>query len=379
MPGQPSGEPSRSLARLLADLPAKRLQDLADHWQATPGPDQSLAAALYRRMIDETARQASLASLPDSARLVFATLAARGSVSTTDLLQLLPFTEDDLGRALEALGDLGLAWSPGGTGRSWYPLGRRWVVPEELAGSRRRVPSRPPGPSRPRWPPSAPSASPPVARPLDHPPDSVLPVGLVPRLISQGVQAGQGNQALPSTRATAAWQYAEHAGVTLGIWERRRGRLVPGRRAAAWRELAWNQQVRALARLWLIDERSPRVIPSRVRQGIWRMLWHLETDVWYDLRSIGPIVAWCARAPNVGRSDRTEPASQSPPGRSIAWHDVEIGLQTLAWIGIVALGSSRTRRLAALQRTPAGQQALAEPADVPGDPLTSTPTGEITE
>src|SRR6185437_3499684 len=117
-------------------------------------------------------------------------------------------------------------------------------------------------------------------------------VGQVPRLITSPPSE-------PSTTPASALRgYARHCGVALGVWSETG---EPGPRSAAWRDLDDAGRVRALARLWLVDDAAPATLPEPVRQAIWNTLGALEREKWYNLGEVARRIAWEAGRTGAGR------------------------------------------------------------------------------
>jgi hypothetical protein len=321
------------LIRLLADLPRERLAALAAAWDARPGDGGSLLPGLYRRMTDPEAFAAALRGQTDAARLILLALArAREPTSLPGLARRLPFDEDSLAAGLAELERAGLVWRrPADRGDE--AAGERWLLPSELrdlvrAESRRRRKMTPR--------PAADEGFDPVPEPLPEAPGGVVPGGEVADLVTN-LDEWRGTG--PATQPERA-RYAEHGGIALGVWEGRGSGVVAGPRRGAWLALDRAGRRRALARLWLVDDAAPDVVPAPIRRATWQTLRRLAAGRWYGLDQLGHLAA---------RLDGT---------RSIARRDLERALETLAWIGVVDRAIDRRGRLAGVRLSEDGADAL---------------------
>ncbi|HVC33642.1 MAG TPA: hypothetical protein VNL16_09045 [Chloroflexota bacterium] len=348
----------RPLVRLLADLPQERRVALGAVWGLADPGDRGWVATLYHRMMDAATRDDVVRRLPEAVQLVFATLAAgRTALSASALSRSLPFSDDDLEQAVAALEASGLAWLVHRVDRGDTGSARHWFVPPELGGS--------PSPKRP-----APRLSPPAGVGRDARPtaptlqstevtlERVRRPGAVARTIgdSEPPRRQRATDAVGFDVGVPA--YAEHCGTALGVWTRAGRGLEAGPRAAAWQRLDLAGRVRALARLWLVDEQSPRPVSGRVRRALWDALRNAAVDTWYDLDSLARRAAWFAAPAGSQAAEAGQSAGPTGLERSIARRDVELGVEVLAWIGVIAIADDARGRPVAVRLTAEGLGAL---------------------
>ncbi|HLG51088.1 MAG TPA: hypothetical protein VKY56_05560 [Chloroflexota bacterium] len=346
MPGQPG---PRRLARLLADLSRDALDALCTRWGLTESETAAPIASLYRRMTDADAWSAAIAGLPGEARAVFERLAAaRHPVTVRWLARSVSLPPENVECALTALAALGLAWTVPRARDASTAEGTMWFVPIDFHVSRR--PRRSGSGAVP--PPADRRHDVPLLLTSQRPPESIVPGGMVAGLIEQIGSADAGSLApVPPAVQT----YAVHCGLRLGIWEQKKGHLVPGPRLLSWRRLDHLSRIRALGRLWLVDESAPGAAPAWLRHGLCEALRRCSPAAWYDLNTLARYI--------VRATASAGPASEHDHGRAsrraLARRDLESAIQTLGWIGILQVGVDHRGRLLAVQLTAAGREALA--------------------
>ncbi|MBX6771164.1 MAG: hypothetical protein IRY83_05520 [Chloroflexi bacterium] len=338
----------RRLARLLADLSRDALGALCARWGLTESETAAPIASLYRRMTDADARSAAIAGLPDEARAVFERLAAvRHPVTVRWLARSVSLPPENVEQALAALAALGLAWIVPRARDASAAAGTMWFVPIEFHISRRRGRRSAAAP-----PPADARHEAPLLLTSQRPPESIVPGGMVAGLIEQ-IGSADAESLAPVPPAVQA--YAVHCGLRLGIWEQKKGHLVPGPRLLSWHRLDHLSRIRALGRLWLVDESAPGAVPAWLRHGLREALRRCSPAAWYDLNALARyIVRVTASAGPASEHDHRR-ASR----RALARRDLESAIQTLGWIGILQVGVDHRGRLLAVQLTAAGRAALA--------------------
>jgi hypothetical protein len=345
MPLQQRQPTSPGLARLLADASEERRAALAAAW-AVPPEGGSLAARLYHQMTDPDRLRAALDALEDNARLAFRFLAGAPRPRTVrELARVLPFDESALEALLVGMAGRGLAWRRESTGTEREAAEPQWLVPRDLAQASRtrqtRISvSRPPRPSGDAL----------ALAPLARAPATVQPGGTAATLVGEWLPIAEGPKALAS--------YVKHAEAALGVWEERDGARTPGPRYAAWVALPEVERVRALARLWLVDDAGTAPLAPEVRQAVRSALLTLEPGSWYDFDQVARLVA--RRAAELVPDGATRIGS-SPAGAGRATfgrRDLERAIEVLSWIGVVALGGDQAGRPVAVSLTPRGLTAL---------------------
>ncbi|HLH72844.1 MAG TPA: hypothetical protein VKX96_06145, partial [Chloroflexota bacterium] len=265
--------------RLLVGLPADRRSELAQNWQIDGAGETVLAVALYRCMTDGAALALVIARLGDAERLIFQHLMRlRRFVSEGELLQALPFSEEQLTDALAALERLGLVWlgppNPRADGE------RTWIVPNDLARAL-SVARHPPAAGRVLAQPSA--TRPSLMRfPLPVRPNvaSDVVVDLIGSLGSSAVQCRDVRPETPVPAERAALDLAKRLGIGLGVWEKVSRGFRPAARYLHWQEATRLERRRAVARLWLVEERVPRA-ERALRRALWDALRDAEPEQWY--------------------------------------------------------------------------------------------------
>lgn len=314
-----------SLARLLAELPADRLRALARVWGAE---EAGGSAAVYRRMTLSEAARAARDALDAREQLVFDTVRIARTIDRADLRRKLPFADDELDQLLANLEELGFIW-PRMVRDADRSARRVWIVPSDLVSALARPAPRPA--DRPTV------AAPPSPNPLEQEPTPVRGFGQVPRLVaSPRAEAPAG-----TTAASAPADYARHTGVALGVWSETG---QPGPRYAAWRDLDEAGRVRALARLWLVDDAAPAALPEAVRQAFWETMRALDSEKWYNLGEVARRIAW--------------EAGRTGAGRGFGRDQLQSAVVTLAWLGVVRFAVDDRGRPIALSITAWGAEAL---------------------
>lgn len=349
---------SFSVARLLADLPSERLSALETAW----GLDRSSAigriAALYRRMTDPGGRADVVSRFPDATRLVFVTLAkARKPLTPNEIGRVLPFSDEDIDRSLAALEATGLSWRAAAIGRDRSSGEGRWFVPLEMCDR--------PTKTRPRFVGNGTSGEseaalqPPGLRVLAVSPRVVRASGIVALAISALLDSIVDRATPGAVAPAAALSYAEHCGITLGVLTRHRAGFVEGSRADAWRQARPAEQIRALARLWLVDGRSGHDVPEWVRRRIWDVLKGVDRSAWYDLSSVAGRMAWRLAAIGTNAGEATADRIGPDPRRLMTRRQVDGAIEALGWIGVIAIGDDERGRPIAIRLGEHGEFALA--------------------
>ncbi|MGH2460853.1 MAG: hypothetical protein ACRDIY_18510, partial [Chloroflexota bacterium] len=314
-------------------------------------------AALYRRMTDPGERASVVSRFPDATRLVFTTLAqARRPLTAPEIGRALPFAEEAIDRSLATIEATGLAWRVVASGRERATGERRWFVPRELCDRPAKAQGRAAGRGTSGV--SAATLQPPEPGVFAGPPPVARSPGVVATAISALlVSLGSGRAAAGPALPGGALAYAEHCGGSLGVLTRRRAGLVEGPRADAWRQSAPAEQVRALARLWLVDEQADRDVPEWIRRRLWDIVKRLDQAVWYDLSSVAAAMAWRATI-----NDRPHDASADQAGadsrRWLARRQVDRAIEVLGWIGVITLGDDGRGRPVAIQIAEPGKFAV---------------------
>jgi hypothetical protein len=332
--------------------------ELGATWGVLDPGDRGWVAALYRQMTELNVRQEVIARLPEEVRLVFRRLAQAGRpIARSELLRALPFSEERIEESLRTLETQGLAWRLHPGARDRQPDDRRWLVPVELGdGPRaRRQPVGPGGPPAPAD--LLPRA--PELRVVDRPPRFIRPTAGLSRLIDDLDRAGNRQSSVKRLPGADLLRFARHCGEALGVWLVQGQALRAGPRLAAWRGLSSTQRVRALARLWLVDDRSPRRVPAHVRQALWQVLMRAEVGTWYDVSSLARRVAWQVA---FSGSEHTEggPPIHSSDRRVTTRRDLEAAVEVLGWIGVLLVGDASPGHPVAIQITGDGRQALED-------------------
>lgn len=349
---------SFSVARLLTDLPRERLIALETVWGLDHSSVGAGIAALYRRMTDARLRDEAIARLPDATRLVFPILAkARKPLTLSQIGRAVPFSEDDIERSLTALEATGLVWRSLTTGRDRSPGERRWFVPLEMCDR--------PSAARPRATHDRTSdgdqeaTHSPEPRPLATPPKFVGASDFVAPVISALLGSIGGRPTLRPSIPVAVLSYAEHCGIALGVLKRWHEDIVAGPRADAWRQAGPADQRRALARLWLVDERSHRDVPAWVRRRLWDVLKTVDRSAWYDLSSVARRMAWRAAATGASTGEATIDQTRPSSKGLITRRDVDQAVEVLGWIGVLTIGTDGQGRPIAIRVGEYGEFAVA--------------------
>jgi hypothetical protein len=351
------------LARLLADVPRERRPALGQLWGLKEPDERGWVAALYRQMTDVGIRQDVVARLSDAERLVFEKFVlARKPLSRAALLRALPFSEESIESSLSTLQTYGLVWKHRLPGREQLLDGQYWFVPLEMCDH--SPPRQPPTDVRRSADPkseSLPSA--PGLRVLDQAPTVVLSAGAALQAITVLDSADERSEIATDEREFDLWTYAEHCGVALGVWTRDKRGLKVGPRIEAWRRLSIAERTRAVARLWLVDEKSPFRVPGNVRRAFWATLRSVDANTWYDLNSLARYVAWRASSRSGRAREARATESQVDAGHAISRRDLETAVRLLRWIGVLAVADDARGRPLAIQLTKDGQGALTGDAD----------------
>lgn len=347
------------LVRLLADLPRERLRELGAAWGVQDPGDRGWIAALYRQMTDVSVGQEVIARLGDDVRLVFRQLARAGRpIAQSELLRALPFSEERIEESLRILETEGLAWKLHSGARDRQPSDREWLVPVEL-----RDAPRPRRPATRRGVLSGASNALPGApelRVVDKPPPIIRPVARLPALVTNLDRIGEGGSGETGLPGADLLQFARHCGEALGVWITNGPSIRAGPRLAAWRQLTSAQRVRALARLWLVDDRSPRHVPVLLRQALWQVLMLADVGTWYDVSSLARRVAWQMTFVGSGRADSAG-QGHAPDRRAVMTRrDLDAAVEVLGWVGVILVGDVSPRRPVAIQITGDGRRALED-------------------
>lgn len=352
-----------SLARLLVDMSRADLDAIARVWGVPNSEPRGLAAAVYRQMIDPLVAKQILDQLTPTERAVLQRMMSVGdAVRATDLLRTLPLSDDALMHVLGQLTHLGIVWRIGVTERrSGRETGGEWLwaVPSDLARNLRFD----------RYPISRESkagvsvSDPPPLRVLTGivaPPVDVLDVaqaittlGEAPRHDTSGPVPSAGTDSwLVAPRTLVEW-----VGMALGVVVRERRQIVPGPRWADWLQIGPRERVRAVTRLWLIEDRMPGTAPSPIRHALRQVLRDVEPRQWYDVNSVARRAAW-----SIGQgSSRIAPAVESRdgrPGTLISRRDLDQATQMLSWLSVVRVARAPSGRILGLHVTEAGEVAL---------------------
>jgi|GEM_PF-6530427 len=314
-----------SLARLLSDLPPDRLKHVLMAWG---GDESGGSAALYRRMTTSEVARVVRDGLCAEDRLLFDTLLASRSADRQELGRRLPFGDDELLDRLARLEGQGLIWRLSSARESGERTG--WFVATDLANALARRPSSgqfgmtPP--------------TPPAPVPLASEPAPAARFGQVLAII--GSAAGSEG---PAPYPAVVQNYARHSAVSLGVWTED---ARPGHRYEAWRRLADGLRVRALARLWFVDDEGPVSIPETIRHALWDTAATLIDQRWYSLDEVARVVAW-----EIGRTGSST--------RVVAREQLEAAVWTLVWLGVLQVALDHRERPQAVRVTSWGADALS--------------------
>jgi hypothetical protein len=146
-----------------------------------------------------------------------------------------------------------------------------------------------------------------------------------------------------------------HLGIALGVLEAHGRTMTRGPRAAAWSNLDEPGRVRALTRIWSVDDSDAKAVSALVRRGILTALRLAEPERWYDANSVArlAVVQVAATQP------RPSPSGSSDQSRSaIDRAAVDRAILALAVIGTIAIAIDRRKRPTAIQLTEAGNLAI---------------------
>src|SRR5581483_8502783 len=222
----------------------------------------------------------------------------------------------------------GLAWRCVPDARGRARADREWLVPVELRDAPR---SNQPSSSVRSLPKSVPGAPPaaPELRVIDRLPGAIRPGPSLPRIVRDLDQfrKDRSDEARPPRADLLG--FAEHCGVALGVWIQEKRVLRPGPRATAWQQLTTAERVRALARLWLVDDRSPRHVPTHLRRALWQVLRVFDENTWYDVNSLARRVAWQVAFAGTRRSDGPQPIRDFRRRGSMTRRDLETAIEVL--------------------------------------------------
>ncbi len=333
--------------------------DLDQAWGVTDPAERGQVAALYRRMTDADVRRGLVARLPDDVRLVFQRLAQSGKpLSRADLLRVLPFSEDRIEASLAALEEVGLAWRYAPNARSRVEAEREWLVPVELRDAPRAVRPMPP-PTEP--PESVPADRPaaPALRTLDRISGAIRSGGSLPRIVGDldRIEKGRAGAVQPGAGLLG---FAEHCGLALGVWIRDGDGLRAGPRFAVWQQLTSAERVRALARLWLVDDRSPCRVSAQLRRALWQVLTLVDENTWYDVDSLARRVAWQIAYTGTEQDDGAPLHRGHGRRGSMTRRELEVAIDVLGWIGVVLVADAERAHRVAIQLTAEGRRALVQ-------------------
>src|SRR5262249_47046580 len=103
--------------------------------------------------------------------------------------------------------------------------------------------------------------------------------------------AARPSELTPIWAAASSLGFARRAGVALGVLDRRGGVIRLGPRAEQWSNLAPDDQTRALARVWLVNDGLSGGVPAPVRTALARLLKASEPGAWYQVGSVARFVA----------------------------------------------------------------------------------------
>jgi hypothetical protein len=349
------------LARLLADVPRDRLIALATRW-GVDRPDQpGVVAALYHRMTESGVVFRVLAELAESERLAFERLRSKPrGASQADLLRALPFSEGGLATLLRALEARGLVWKLAPGGRDEAAVGVRWLVARDLAAVAEPRPWVQRGRSAPAVARASSPLSPlPTMAPLPKAPGNPIESDRVVRVVDKLAEVASGPLTPTGRRGDPVVEdYATHCATALGVISANGHRFEGGPRRDAWIRLAHVDKVRALARLWRVDEGAPIPVREAVRQCLVETLAAAACNAWYDVDDVARAVA-AARGGQTASPTFAEPEQLTGPSPTVSRRDVERGLIALAWLGVVDLAVDARERPVAVRVGEAGRHALA--------------------
>jgi hypothetical protein len=343
---------------LLADLPRERIAVLAERWGSGSPDRPGIAAALYRTVSDRERLAVEVGKLEAATRLILGRLAASPSGLTLEELGLrLPFTDETIERALELLGELGLAWQIDPAGRELDRSAKRWFVPRDLATSlvvaarASRNPDVAPGPNS----------------PVERPGGRLEPVIVANWRVSPGGEVREYLAALVARPAQSVSlgpessppSFARRAGIALGVLDRQGSVVRLGPRAEQWSKLAPADQTRALARLWLVDDTLIRRVPAKVRTQVMRAIKTAEPGEWYDVGSVARVVAEQMSELIGAVGAREIPTDFHRPSYAVTRNEVAQAVVGLHWIGVVDVAGDARGTTRAIRLTVAGAVALA--------------------
>ena len=194
--------------------------------------------------------------------------------------------------------------------------------------------------------------------PLSAPRGQPLTSGDAVRLIDLLVDDALGEKRSSSWRPEPLFEYATHCALSLGVIAARGRQFEAGSRAEAWGKLATADKVRALARLWRVDDIVSGGVPVEIRQCLAETLGSFTPLVWFDVDDVSRAVAVArGELATIVSGAESEPST----GRltTISRRDVERGLISLTWLGVAEVSVDARERPVAVCVSEVGQRALA--------------------
>lgn len=348
------------LASLLADAPRERLVQLAGIWALASSVGPGLAAALYHQMTNREAIDVVLRGLGEATRLALTSLVARsGPTRRSTVARLVPFAEGDLDAILARLEETGLTWRLQSLRQTNEFLEVWWIVPRDIsrvlrAGSSGTAATRPPSDQPSRELAMVPSHGH-VLTTLVSEPYAIEPIESAAGIIDR-VLAGETLLAIMSEAHPERVRDAAHLGIAMGVLEAQGRVVLPGPRSGAWRILVEPERIRALTRMWAVDDTGSKSVPAPVRRGVISALLTGDAGRWYDANSLARLTA--------GLVASVRPVATSLPDRgpvgslTIDRASVDRAIISLAVVGAISITLDRRERPTSFCLSPAGFQAI---------------------
>jgi hypothetical protein len=344
------------LASMLADVPRDRLTSLARVWDVPDPENPGTADALYHRMTDPEAIDAVQTPLGEYARLVFRRLAKRsGPTRRSTLAEIVPFADDVVDDILLNLGNVGLVWPIQPPGRVGEVAEVWWFVPSDLARASRTNRPRDRATPQPAGHETAGSRVLPSHEagltPLESAPVEATPFAATSVL--DRVLAGEAILGIMSDLDAERVRDVVHLGLALGVLEAHGRNVTPGDRSAAWVALDGPGRIRALTRIWSVDEADSWAVPAVIRRAVIAVLQSCEPGTWYDANEVARLVAVQT---GLALARALENAQRSRAG--INRSTVDRALVALGVIGTISIALDERDRPTALRLTDAGTVAI---------------------
>ncbi|HLZ08038.1 MAG TPA: hypothetical protein VKT80_05575, partial [Chloroflexota bacterium] len=315
------------------------------------------AAALYHRMTDADAIAVVQSSLRDDARLLFRRLATRsGPTRRSTLAEIIPFAEEVVDDILRELRDVGLVWPIQPPGNVEELAEVWWFVPRDVArvmrsvrksnGATSRAMVEPIAGSRPL------SSATTGLTPLEGNAFQAAPIAVATSILDR-VLSGEAILAIMSDLDAERVRDVVHLGVALGVLTNRDRSVAPGVRSARWLALGEPERVRALTRIWSVDETDLVAVTAVIRRAILTVLRTGKPGFWYGANELARLAAaqtGIAPAPALSGAGR--------PHAGINRLLVDRAIVALGVLGTIAVALDARDRPTALRLTEAGEAAI---------------------